>query len=351
MHLYQFNSKEEWLNARHDYITASEIGCLLGLDSYKSLPILVKEKREKVNLAESTLKMRFGNLMEKVALRCFELKTGFELQMFDNNLAVNNEYPRIACSLDGLHNGDELIVVDAKVSSGDACWQWGNKDNPCGVPHKYYAQMQTQMLITGAPISYLAVLKKEKEVTEVDYAGLEHLVNDVYRLSNPFESRHLDYIVKMLYASGYTFDAYFVPRDVMFQENIVTAVDEFYDYYIFGDKQPIVTTAEEVKALAITPIGKLAVDEELYERLVEFNTLNTKRKALENSCKKLSDKLKIDLALWNEGEYNGKKVFGYSMSNPKLKFDEDRFKQEHPELYNSYLTTSNPTRTFTVNIK
>lgn len=350
MNLLQFNSKEEWLNARHEYITASEIGCLLGIDPYKSLPILVKEKRERVNLTESTLKMRFGNLMEKITLRCFEIKTGLSLQMFDNNLAVNDKYPRIACSLDGLHDESELIVVDAKVSSGEAVWQWGNKDNPCGVPPKYYAQMQAQMLVSGAAISHLAVLKKQSELTEVDYMGLEHLIKDAERVGRADSSKY-DYIVKMLYASGYTFDSYLVPADTWFQSHIVTEVDAFWNEYIIGDRFPAVTTVDEVKALAIIPSGKLMVEDELYERLVEFNTLNTKRKALENSCKKLSDQLKVDLAIWNEGEYNGKKVFGYSMSNPKLKFDEDRFKQEHPELYSAYLQLSNGSRTFTVNIK
>jgi putative phage-type endonuclease len=359
MTLYQYNTKEEWLNARHDYITASEIGCVLSLDPYKSLAVLAKEKKEKVNLTESSLKMKFGNLMEKVVLRCFELQTGLGLQMFDNNLAVNPEFPVIACSLDGLHKGaegdiDELIVVDAKMSSGGAIWQWGNKDNPCGVPPKYFAQMQQQMLITGATMGYLAVLKKEQEVTEVDYAGLDFIINFIKEKtrSNSPESNHYDSIVKMLYASGYRFDYYAVPCDRLFQENLVDAADRFWEEYIVGGKEPYITTVEEVKQLAIIPTkGRMIIEEELYGRLLAFSTINEKKKLLEKQVKKLSDELKVELAMFNEGEYEGKKVFNYSFNNGKLKFDEDRFKEEHPELWSAYLVMGNPTRTFTVNIK
>lgn len=341
MQLLQFNTRQEWLDARCNYITASDVGTLLGINKYKTLPVLVREKKEKVNLTESTVAMDFGNVMEKTILRCFEHKSGITVQMFDNNIAVNSDYPRLSCSLDGLSEDGEC-VIDAKMTSGGAAHQWGKKEYPCGVPPQYYAQMQAQMLVTGTKIGYLAVLKKPDDVTEVDLEGMRRLT----------ASCTLDEMVRICYASGYRFDDYFVPVDTQFQEAMLVAIDNFFEDYIIGDKEPELTSVEEIKQLGIVPTaGNLVVDDAMWMELLEYNKLNKQKAALEKQVKALGDILKLKLAPYEQGEYEGNKVFTYGASGSRIVLDEKKLKEEMPEVWAKYLVFTPPTRRFEVKIK
>jgi len=344
MQLLQFDSREKWLEARSNYITASDIGVVLGVNKYKSPAILAKEKRDKVSMTKQTTAMKFGNVMERTILRCFELETGLAVNAFDNNLCVNDKYPRLAASLDGLVEVEtgERIVVDAKMSSGGAAWQWGKQSDIDGVPPTYYVQMQHQMLVAEADFAYLAVMLKPEEVTDTDLALMEELT----------AKTTTDSVIKVLYSSGYKFFMYRVRKDETIQKSIVIAADNFWSNYIDGDKEPEIDRVEDIKQLGIVPVsGEVEVDDELYRRLAEFSAINKQKNEIEKVVKEAGDKLKVELMKYSGGTYNGKQVFSYKASEGGVKFDEEAFKKEHPDIWSQYQKNTLPTRRFTVNIK
>lgn len=136
----------EWLKWREDGIGGSEAGTIMGVNPYCDVYELWQRKLHLLPEIESNDAMKRGHELEPIAREIFELETGLKMKPM---CYVHDEYSFIRASLDGI-SIDENIILEIKCP--------GLKNHAEAIAGKikpyYYAQMQHQLLVTGAELCY-----------------------------------------------------------------------------------------------------------------------------------------------------------------------------------------------------
>lgn len=144
--------RQEWLNWRHNAITASDASCLYNKNPYKTLQKLYEEKIQPnpPMESESNVAMRRGVELEPLFREKFCAYFNEEFKIKDAFSAKNCEHPKysfIKASLDGCSlDGSTLVeikYVGEKVFNQGVC------------PHNYWIQIQHQFLASGAVKGFL----------------------------------------------------------------------------------------------------------------------------------------------------------------------------------------------------
>lgn len=152
------SGREEWLKSRRSYVTGTDAAKILGI-APSSWGGAASVWRDKMGIAKETEQngaMRAGLAFESGILRMYAEDTDAYVEHMDGyELRTSSEYPRLACSLDGW-NHTLGIPVDAK----NIRWKnekWGEAWTD-DFPNYYKAQLQVQMMVTGARQAHLAVM-------------------------------------------------------------------------------------------------------------------------------------------------------------------------------------------------
>ena len=137
----------EWETWRRKGIGASDAGVLLRTSPYNTPLGLWKEKTSRADPEESTFAMRRGNRLEPVARELYIKETGIQA---DPVCVSHDEYPWLLASLDGLSPWGEVVqeIKCPKITYH----LWALEDQE--FPDYYMAQMQQQLLITGASMAH-----------------------------------------------------------------------------------------------------------------------------------------------------------------------------------------------------
>ena len=125
----------EWLAARREYVTATDIPALLGLSPWKSEQDVADDKLAG-NGTESTLKMRVGNALEDLILDAYSAQTGRKARHV-RGLWVSRQVPWAAASPDATAAGR---LVELK-------WSGSRSRFASGLPEDVEAQVAWQMFV------------------------------------------------------------------------------------------------------------------------------------------------------------------------------------------------------------
>jgi putative phage-type endonuclease len=136
----------EWLAARREYITATDIPPLLGLSPWKCEQDVADEKLSG-NGIESTLVMRVGSALEDLIAAAYGEQTGRHVRRV-RGLWVSRTVPWAAASPDAAAAGR---LVEFK-------WSGSRTRFSSGLPEDVEAQVQWQMLVAEAPVADVATL-------------------------------------------------------------------------------------------------------------------------------------------------------------------------------------------------
>lgn len=139
----------EWLAARRELITSTDIPVLLGVSPYKSEATLAREKLGEVEPTEQTLPMRVGLALEPVIAAEYERQTGHKLRRF-HGLVTHPTIEWAGASPDWRRQG-ERALVEGKYSTARR-WDGGQ------VPDDVEAQVRWAMGVTGYPTAQVARL-------------------------------------------------------------------------------------------------------------------------------------------------------------------------------------------------
>lgn len=170
--------KAAWLEKRKHYITGTDAGKLLGVSPYGGKFAVWCDKTGRAEPVAETPAMRAGKAMESTILKMYAEETDCKLEHMDGyNLVTSDKYPRLGASLDGW-NHDLGIPVDAKnIRWKDEKWGDAYTDQ---FPEYYKAQLQVQMMVTGATSAHLAVMFSGQDlfvyVMDYDDAMAERIV-------------------------------------------------------------------------------------------------------------------------------------------------------------------------------
>ncbi len=140
-------SLEEWRQKRAYSIGASEAGAILGLNPYRTPLDVYLQKIGEQQPDEENLAMTIGTFMEPLARKLFEKETGFRV-VKDNKIRIDPEHDFLTTNLDGMVIG-EKVPLEIKTAT-----VWNIKE----IPGWYYCQLQHQLMVTGAPFIYFAVI-------------------------------------------------------------------------------------------------------------------------------------------------------------------------------------------------
>lgn len=148
--------KAAWLEKRKHYITGTDAGKLIGVSPWGGKFAVWLDKTGRAAPVVETPAMKAGKKFESAILQTYAEEMNCKLEHVDGyNLITCDKYPRLGASLDGW-NHDLQIPVDAK----NIKWKnekWGDAWTD-QFPEYYKAQLQVQMMITGAKFAHLAVM-------------------------------------------------------------------------------------------------------------------------------------------------------------------------------------------------
>lgn len=149
-------AKDAWLEKRKHYITGTDAGKLIGVSPWGGKFAVWLDKTGRAAPVVETPAMKAGKKFESAILQMYAEEMNCKLEHVDGyQLITCYKYPRLGASLDGW-NHDLQIPVDAK----NIKWKnekWGDAWTD-QFPEYYKAQLQVQMMVTGATFAHLAVM-------------------------------------------------------------------------------------------------------------------------------------------------------------------------------------------------
>lgn len=149
--MYQYKSREKWLEARKKYIGGSDVSCILGLNPYKTNKQLYREKKGLVlpdDLSDNPL-VAYGTNAEPLIRQMFALDhPELTVEYIPDNSWRNSKYPFAACSLDGWLTDERgrkgiLEIKTASITSAIQAQKWRN-----AIPDNYYCQVLFYLGVT-----------------------------------------------------------------------------------------------------------------------------------------------------------------------------------------------------------
>lgn len=150
------SEKAAWLEKRKHYITGTDAGKLIGVSPWGGKFSVWLDKTGRAAPVVETPAMKAGKKFESAILQMYAEEMNCKLEHVDGyNLITCDKYLRLGASLDGW-NHDLQIPVDAK----NIKWKnekWGDAWTD-QFPEYYKAQLQVQMMVTGATFAHLAVM-------------------------------------------------------------------------------------------------------------------------------------------------------------------------------------------------
>ncbi len=291
-------SHEEWLEKRHESIGASETAAVLGLNRWQSKIDIYLQKTTKHTGTEDNLNMWLGREMEPLIKSLFEKETGKKVHN-DYKIRIDPEYPFLTTNLDGMVVG-EKVPVEYKTTS-----RWTGE-----IPDFYFCQLQHQMMITGAPYIYYAVL------TLGDW---KQFVVEKYE------------------------------RDDAFIAKMRAELVDFWQNNVVPEIEPEPSSEDDAKKLYRYAYSEatVVIDDNLTEKVTQLREKIDKKKELEGEIEAVRGDIMIAMRE-NEAitHTDGTPIVTWKNTRDGTSFDVKALKSERPEIYDKYLKPKKGYRRF-----
>jgi putative phage-type endonuclease len=192
------DDEQEWLSFRHTGLGASEIGGVLGLPgvSHRSSPLKVfleKSGALKPEDLSDVEAIEWGHIMEPVIAAQYAAKTGRYIERGRSGrfqVLRSVEHPWALCSLDywtAENDNSPRRPLEIKNVSAFMAEDWLN-----GPPDYYQAQIQQQLLITGASKATSALCLGGNRLLWCDVPRDEEMIRKIIYHGSRFWQRLLD---------------------------------------------------------------------------------------------------------------------------------------------------------------
>lgn len=283
-------SRKDWLLERAKSIGASDSSAVLGINPWKSNVELWLEKTNPESLLDQpdNLNMRLGRDMEPILRQLFTEETGLQVRQ-DNHTRYDDEYPFLSTNLDGRIVGDK-VPLELKTTG-----MWDGM-----IPDNYFCQLQHQMMVTNSPYIYFAVLV----------------------LSN--------------FGKQFIVEKY--ERNERFIADMRSKMVDFWMNYVVTGVAPDPVSVKDARLLY-----NETNQESVIEGSFDMITICEKIKDYNKDIKKIkakADELRVSIMdTMKEDEimtYKGSTLSTWKKSKGKVKFDLNKFKKDHPDIYEEY---------------
>jgi len=293
--------RQEWLEKRRKGIGGSDVAPIMGLSTWSTAYDVWKEK---IGLKQAegrdTRQQAYGKLMEGTLRDWYTEETGRKVVVPD--MIVSPEHPFMLANLDGI-TGDQRIV-EIKTARSGKDWDL----DTVTIPVYYATQVQHYMIVTGFHVA--------------------------------------DVVVSI---AGSMPEIYEIPEDIDMQRVIVDAEREFWQM-VQENRAPEPVTFEDALARfgGSAQTGVVLATTEAIEAhrwikdmksvIEELSSQMEKKKAiimnlLADEGDTLTDSMGVTLVTWK-------------LAKGRKAFDTDRFREEHPDLYDQYVSQRPGSRRF-----
>ena len=186
-----FESREEWLKARRNYIGGSDAAAALGLNPWKDNVTLWLEKTGQIIPEDISGKpyVQYGTQAERHLRGLFRLDfPEYKVFYVENNMFTNDAYPWAHYSADGwLEDQDGrkgiLEIKTTNILQSMQKEKWKDK-----IPDNYYCQLLHGLMVTGFEF---AILKAQ---LKFDYSGDIVLHTRHYKIERSEVEADIEYL-------------------------------------------------------------------------------------------------------------------------------------------------------------
>ncbi len=293
-----------WLAERRKGIGGSDVAAILGLSPFKTAYQIYQEKRKEVEDWQGNESTDWGKRMEPAIRQWYSDTTGRNVRLPDK-IIYNEKYPFMGASLDGFTDDGRIVEIKT-ARSGKGWGEPGTEE----IPDYYAAQCHHYMAVTGLDV--------------------------------------VDIPVSIMGGSPVLYE---IPADKEIQEMIIDAEANFWQRVVDGNPPDPVTYADAVARFGKSDTtGTVTASIEIFSDVMELHDVKGKISTLELTEKEI--KGRIISFLGENGDMlintSGDTLITYKLSKGKKGFDAKSFEKDHPNLYQKYLKTGDPSRRFLI---
>lgn len=343
------SSHEAWLEERKNGVGASSVGKLLGVSKYGTPYSLWRDLIGLNPPVEENWAMVQGHIYESYIADRFQAELGYSVIKASSGdwIAVNPYKSFLRVSPDWtfwLSRAPRTIsnkgVLECKSTRLNV-----TKENWREVHLDWYCQIQYQLYVLDLEVGYLGCLNTQTGEYFFDEVIINYdlCVNTLVPAIEKFWNENVCPARQYIEEHGTTNIAelhQFAPPATEASD-----IDEMYASEESG-KSIEATTLDSPYA---DPIEDGADIPDFFDALSLYKQRKAQIKALEEDCKTFENWCKLKMA---DAEFiagaDGKPLATYKANKSSMKFDEKRFKEEHPDIYSKYLNEKPGARIFKV---
>ncbi|WP_368490817.1 YqaJ viral recombinase family protein [Clostridium sp. BJN0013] len=288
----------EWLKSRQQGIGGSDAGAILGVNNYKTLfDVYIDKTQDIVEPNEQSEAAYWGIVLEPMVAKRFSKETGKKVRK-RNAILQSIKYPFMTANLDREIVGEKSLL-ECKTTNAYLAKGWESEE----IPVSYLAQVMHYLAVTGDEKAYIAVLIGGQKFIYKEVQRDEELINIIVAKEKDFwENNVLKRVPPKLDGSD---------------------AAERYLKERFKDSVPgtVVNLKSEYK-----------------DKIRDYLELKNTIKTLELQAKEIENNIKLELGEAEIGYAHKYEIDWKSITANK--FDNKRFKKDHPELFKQYLNTS-----------
>lgn len=288
--------REEWLVLRREGLGGSDASTVMGLNPYSDRLTLFCDKKGLLPEKEDTESMRLGRDLEEYVAKRFCEATGKKVKR-SGYMWRHPQYAFLQANIDREVVGEDAILECKTTMNYD------RHDYDSGeIPMNYYCQCMHYMAVTGCDRAYLAVL---------------------------------------VFGKGFYW--FTIERDENEVQSLVESEVEFWQTYVEQNRPPEADGSES----SLETIQKLhPYDDGDTTQIMGMDDMVRQYLDLGESVKRLKkqqDEIRAQLcqALGTRSAAVGKDYSFSWKAQSTNRLDTKRLKEEHPDIYDEYLTVTN----------
>jgi len=290
----------QWLEERRKGIGGSDVAAILGLSPFKTAFQVYQEKRREIESWEGNETTDWGKRMEPAIRQWYSDTTGRAVRLPDKIL-YNPQYPFMLASIDGFT--DDPRGVEIKTARSPKGWGAPRTNE---IPDYYAVQVHHYMIVTAFPVFDVAVS-----------IGGGHPV------------------------------LYEVEADKEISDMIIDTEEAFWKRVQDGNPPDPVTYSDAVARFGkIKCTGAIRAGAGILRGVNLLHEIRNKKAELEEAEEQIKKEL---ISFLGESadtliDSSGNTILTYKLSAGRKLFDSKTLKKDHPEIYQQYLKTSEPSR-------
>lgn len=288
----------QWLKSRQQGIGGSDAGSILGVNKWRTpFQVYIDKTQEITEIGEQSEAAYWGTELEDMVAREFAKRTGKKVRR-RNAILQSKEYPFMTANLDREVVGEKSFL-ECKTVNAFGAKDWESDE----VPASYLVQVMHYLAVTGYEKAYIAVL----------IGGQRFLYKEVPRDEE---------LIKMVIS---------VEKD-FWENNVLKRVPPPLDGSSAAEKYLKETYKDSDPGITVN------LKSEYKDKIKYYVELKETMKNLESQVKEIENNIKLELGEAEIGYAPNYEINWKGITSNK--FDNKRFKKEHPELFKQYLNTS-----------